>query len=54
MRTLNEREVALVSGGGDNVWYNIGYAVGTAYGSAISATADFFCYIDALDGSLSD
>ena len=54
MRNLTSAEIDIISGAGENVWYNIGHAVGTAYVGAVSGTADFFCWIDGLDGSLAD
>lgn len=56
MYVLSAIEVEVVSGGvkATPTWYNIGHAVGTAYAGAISATADFFCWVDELDGSLAD
>lgn len=54
MHVLSVNEIEAVSGGIQPTWYNIGHAVGTAYAGAISGTADFFCWVDELDGSLAD
>lgn len=56
MYALSVNEIEAVFGGvqASPTWYNIGHAVGTAYAGAISATTDFFCWVDELDGSLGD
>ena len=56
MHALSVSEIEAVSGGiqASPTWYNIGHAVGTAYGGAISGASYFFCWVDGLDGSLAD
>ncbi len=54
MNILSREETMQVSAGSSNVWYNIGHTMGGWYAGAVDKTADFFEWVDGLDGSVSD
>lgn len=54
MNILSKEETMQVSAGSSNVWYNIGHVMGGWYAGAVDKTADFFEWVDGLDGNVSD
>ena len=57
MKVLNIEEQKCVTGGSDDGYdsgHKIGQAISDLHGAAVEAVADFFVWVDELDGSLAD